>query len=464
NNLNWNIPAGTSKTMLVRVDLSNNTASGTAGDGYAFDIAAVGDVTSLDSDSNTVNPGAASAGVNGTTSPTQVLTVKNSGSMTLATSADSPVKGAVYWGQTNAPISKFRISATDEGQYIEKLTIAASTAAEKADAAANVKEVILSYKNKAGSTITRTQSFGQGASVNFNWESTDANRPYVPQDGSLDITVNANMKTKTEGATQIASTPQDVFFSLDLMDSFNNSYVNGFRAVGDGSGTVIDGTGSNIADVAGAFDQYVYRVFPKIEQVALSSPYSLLGTPIVFKFSVTAMGAPGSNLRFDNEHNSSGSINFEIVASGQSSVNTTTSTTFSILDESGTVIDTGTLRSIGTPGAADTSQTISMAAAASGVQPGKNASISFNFGSQDIEIPAGGTRTFSIRLDNPTQHYGNAGTTGRAPDYFQVTLQDDIAGLINWVADYAGNTNSLDQASTTGVLRSVPLYGPTFQR
>ena len=463
-NLDWNIPAGTSKTMLVRVDLSNNQASGTAGDLYAFDIAATGDVTALDSDSNTVNPGAASAGVNGTTSPTQVLTVKNSGSMTLATSADSPVKGAVYWGQTNAPISKFRISATDEGQYIEKLTIAASTAAEKADAAANVKEVILSYKNKAGSTITRTQSFGQGASVNFNWESTDANRPYVPQDGSLDITVNANMKTKTEGATQIASTPQDVFFSLDLMDSFNNSYVNGFRAVGDGSGTVIDGTGSNIADVAGAFDQYVYRVFPKIEQVALSSPYSLLGTPIVFKFSVTAMGAPCSNLRFDNEHNSSGSINFEIVASGQSSVNTTTSTTFSILDESGTVIDTGTLRSIGTPGAADTSQTISMAAAASGVQPGKNASISFNFGSQDIEIPAGGTRTFSIRLDNPTQHYGNAGTTGRAPDYFQVTLQDDIAGLINWVADYAGNTNSLDQASTTGVLRSVPLYGPTFQR
>ncbi|KKU22486.1 MAG: hypothetical protein UX31_C0001G0004 [Candidatus Nomurabacteria bacterium GW2011_GWA1_46_11] len=463
-NLDWNIPAGTSKTMLVRVDLSNNQASGTAGDLYAFDIAATGDVTALDSDSNTVNPGAASAGVNGGLTPTQVLTVKNSGSMTLATSADSPVKGAVYWGQTNAPISKFRLSATDEGQYIEKLTIAASVAAEKTDAAANVKEVILSYKNKAGSTITRTQSFGNAASVNFNWESTDVNRPYVPQDGSLDISVNANMKTKSEGATQLVTAAQDVFFSLDLVDKFNGSHVNGFRAVGEGSGTVLDGTGTNINDVLGAFDQYVYRVFPKIEQVALSSPYSLLGTPVVFKFSVTAMGAPGSNLRFDNQHNSSGSINFEIVASGQSNVNTTTSTTFSVLDENGTIIDTGTLRSLGTPGAADTSQTISMAAAASGVQPGLNSSISFNFTSQDIEIPAGGTRTFSIRLDNPNQHYGNAGATGRAPDYFQVTLLDDQNNLINWVADYDGSTNSLDQGSTTGVLRSVPLYGPTFQR
>src|SRR3989344_5651021 len=153
-NLNWNIPAGTSKTMLVRVDLSNNTASGTAGDLYAFDIAATGDVTSLDSDNTTVNPSAASAGVNGGLTPTKVLTVKNSGSMTLATAASSPVAGALYWGQANAPVSKFRLSATDEGQYLEKLTIAASVAAEATDAAATVKEVVLTYKNTEGATLT----------------------------------------------------------------------------------------------------------------------------------------------------------------------------------------------------------------------------------------------------------------------------------------------------------------------
>lgn len=467
-NLAWDIPAGTSKTMLVRVDLSNNQASGSAGDLYSFDIAATGDVTSLDSDSNTVNPGAASAGVNGGLSPTKVLTVKNSGSMTLATSSDSPAKGALYWGQQNAPVSKFRLSTTDEAQYIEKLTIGASVAAERTDAAANVKEVSLTYKNKAGNTLTVTQSFGNAASANFAWGSADPNRPYVPKDSSLDIAVNANMKTKDEGATQTTGTAAGplVSFSLDLHDTYNGSVANGFRAVGEGSGTVIDGSGANIKWIAGAYDQYVYKIFPKIELVALPTPYSLLGTPTVFKFSITAMGLNTANLRFDNEHKGSGSIAFEVIASGQSEINTTTSTTFSVLDETGVVIDgPSALRFINDPSAADTSQTISFAQDKPyGVDPDINSSISFDFAGQDIEIAGGNTRTFSIRLNNPTQHYGNAGSTGRAPDYFQVTLQDDQAGLINWVGDYNGNTNALDTPSATGVLRSVPLYGPTFQR
>ncbi|MEK7603852.1 MAG: hypothetical protein AAB461_01900 [Patescibacteria group bacterium] len=465
-NLAWDIPAGTSKTVLVRVDLSNNQASGTAGDLYAFDIAATGDVTSLDSDSNTVNPGAAA--VNGGLTPTKVLTVKNSGSMTLATSSDSPAKGALYWGQQNAPVSKFRLSSTDEAQYIEKLTIGASVAAERTDAAANVKEVSLTYKNKAGSMLTVTQSFGNAASANFAWGSADPNRPYVPKDSSLDVAVNANMKTKDEGASQTTGTAAGplVSFSLDLHDTYNGSVANGFRAIGEGSGTVIDGSGANIKWIAGAYDQYVYKIFPKIELVALPTPYSLLGTPTVFKFSITAMGLNTANLRFDNEHKGSGSLAFEVVASGDSEINTTTSTTFSILDETGVVIDgPSALRFINDPSAADTNQTISFAQDKPyGVDPDTNSSISFDFAGQDIEIAGGNTRTFSIRLNNPTQHYGVAAGTNRAADYFQVTLQDDQAGLINWVGDYNGGTSALDTPSTTGVLRSVPLYGPTFQR
>ena len=325
----------------------------------------------------------------------------------------------------------------------------------------------MSYKNKAGSTVTTTQSFGINASANFNWSSTDANRPYVPKDSSLEIAVNANMKTKDEGATQTTGTDAAglVQFSLDLVDSFNNSYVNGFRAVGEGSGIVIDGTGTNIADVVGAYDQTVYRIFPKIEQVALPSPYSLLGTPTVFKFSITAMGLATANLRFDNQHNGSGSIQFEVVASGDSAINTSTSTTFSVLDENGTIINGPRALRQATPSEADTSQTVAVAQdKPTGTDPDINASLSFNFSGQDIEIAGGETRTFSIRLNNPTMHYANAGATGRAADYFQVTLQDDQAGLINWVGNYDNTTGSLDTPSETSVLRSLPLYGPTFQR
>ncbi|HEY4474792.1 MAG TPA: hypothetical protein VJC06_02630 [Candidatus Paceibacterota bacterium] len=443
-NLDWNIPAGTSKTMLVRVDLSSNAASGTAGDGYAFDIAGTADVTALDVDSNTVNAG--NQKVNGTApAPTQVLTVKESGSMTLAVSSDSPQKGAIYWGQTNAPISKFRLSSTDEGQYIEKLTIAASNSTENTNAKNNVKTVYLTYKNKTGSILTTSQSMGNAASVNFAWATGNANRPYVPQDSSLDVSVNVDMKTKAEGATPTNASPESVYFGLDLVDSFNGSYANGFRAVGDGSGSVLDGTSTNINDVSGSNDQYVYRVYPKFDQVALPSPYNLLGTPTVFKFSITAMGLSDSTLRFDNESTGSGSIKFEVVSSGEYTYGTTTSTTYTIYDEAGVTIDTS-----------------SSSGDSKGLAP--NASLSFNFSSKDVEISGGLSKTFRVEVTNPNNNYAKTSDTGRAADYFQLTLLDDADGLINWVADYNNGLTATDTSSIAGTLRSLPLYGPTFQR
>lgn len=443
-NLSWEIPAGTSKTVLVRADLSSNAVSGTS-DLYAFDIAATGNVTALDVDSNTINAG--NAAVNGTLTPTRVLTVAGSGSMTIAQAADSPRKGALYWGQTNAPISKFRLSATDEGQFIEKLTIAASNSTENTHAGNNVKTVYLTYKNKAGDTMTKSQSFGSAASVNFNWASTDANRPYVPQDSSLDLSVNADLRTKAEGATPTNASPATVSFSLDLVDSFNGSYANGFRAVGDGSGTVLDGSSTSfVNDVLGSNDQYVYRVFPEIAQVSLPSPYNLIGTPTVFKFTITAKGAPGSTLRFDNEATpGSGSIKFEVQASGQWSQGGT-STSFLVFDENNTTIDSGALT------------------ATADANPSKDATLTFDFTSADVEIGAGNTKTFSVQITNPGTNYAKTSTTGRAADYFQLTLADDAAGVINWVADYNNATTAIDTASTVGTLKSLPLYGPTFQR
>lgn len=442
-NLGWNIPAGTSKTLLVRSDLSSNAASG-ASDFYSFDIAATGNVTALDVDSNTINAG--NAAVNGTISPTRILTLAGSGSMTLAQAAGSPAKGSIYWGQTNAPISKFRLSATDEGQFIEKLTIAASNSTENTHAGNNVKTVHLTYKNKAGDTLTKSQSFGSAASVNFNWSTTDTNRPYVPQDSNMELSVNADLRTKSEGATPTNASPASVYFSLDLLDRFNGSFANGFRAVGDGSGEVLDGSSASFGnDVLGANDQYVFRVFPEISQVTLPSPHTLIGTPVVFKFTVTAKGVSGATLRFDNEAAGSGSLKFEVQASGQWSQGGT-STSFTIFDENNTTIDSGAIT------------------ATADANPSKDATLTFDFTSADVEIAAGQTKTFSIQITNPGTNYAKASSTGRAADYFQLTLVDDAAGVINWVADYNNGTTSADTASVVGTLKNLPLYGPTFQR
>ncbi|MBI2674599.1 MAG: hypothetical protein HYX22_02580, partial [Candidatus Yanofskybacteria bacterium] len=388
---------------------------------------------------------AANQKVNGTVAaPTQVLTVKNSGSITVAAAADSPQKSAVYWGQTNAPISKFRLAATDEGQFIERFTIYASNTTENTHAKNNVKTVFVTYKNKAGSTLTTSKAMGNTASANFVWSAADENRPYVPQDSSMDIAVNADMKTKSEGATQKNSTPESVYFSLDFVFSFDGSFANGFRAVGDGSGTVISGNASGLGnDIPGANDIYVYRVYPEIAQVALSSPYNLIGTPTVFKFTITAKGLSDSTLRFDNEAAGSGSIKFEVEASGQYA-QSNTSTSFSVYDESNVLIDSGTMK-------ADS-------------RPSPNASLTFDFSSKDVEIAGGGTKTFRVELTNPSTNYAKTSATGRAADYFQLILLDNETGLLNWVADYNNATTAVDTDSIVGTLKSLPLYGPTFQR
>ena len=443
----WTIAGGATKTMLVRADLTTNAASGTY-DYYAFDIISTSHVTALDSSSNTVN-GDDNTGPNGETTATQVLTVASSGTLTPSQAPDSPIKGAAYWGQNNVPFSKFRLTSTVEGQYIEKLTIAASVAAEIIDAAANVKSITLTYKNKAGSTLTSNQSFTSGASANFGWSSpvgsgTDL-RPYVPKDSNLDITAAASLRTSAEGATQdtgVASTPT-VFFSLDLTDTYNGSTTNGFKAVGEGSGTVLNGASTNIKSVSGKNNLYIYRVYPKVDIVALSSPYLLIGTPDVYKFTVTAMGLPDSKLLFDNQGATSGSFKFEVIASGQQT-NSNTSTSFEVYDETNLLIDTGTIDSDSTPS--------------------PHASLTFNFGSQDVEISGGTSKTFRIVLTNPSQWYAKTSATGRSADYFQLVLRDDEDGLISWVGNSTGSTNDLDSVSTTNVLRNLPATGPTFQR
>ena len=157
------------------------------------------------------------------------------------------------------------------------------------------------------------------------------------------------------------------------------------------------------------------------------------------------MGLSDSTLRFDNESTGSGSIKFEIVSSGEYTYGTTTSTTYTIYDEANVTIDTS-----------------SSSGDSKGLAP--NGSLSFNFSSKDVEISGGLSKTFRVEITNPNNNYSKTSATGRAADYFQLTLLDDEAGLINWVADYNNGLTAVDTTSVTGTLRSLPMFGPTFQR
>ena len=288
--------------------------------------------------------------------------------MTVAAAPDTPSTAAAYWKQTGVEFSKFRFTTTDEGQYLETLNFYTPSGDTVADNTNNVKAVYLTYKNKAGNTMTASGNFNTAGSVSYSF--TGDSRPYVPADSSLDVSLKTDMKSKAEGATN------NVAFSLD----FSGGAADEFRAVGD-SGTVMTGSDSDIVNRT-ANDMYVYRVFPKITKVtdtSLEANKSELNPTEqeVLRFTVEAMGASDSKLLFDNANASSGSIKFEVIASAEGGGGAgAADPIFRVFDASdGSQVDVnGTITNAGTAS--------------------PNPSISFDFSSKDIEIAGGGSKTF----------------------------------------------------------------------
>lgn len=435
-NLSWSIPSGATKTLLVQNDLSTNPTSGSS-DVYSFDIAATTDVTAIDQNSNTVN--AANAAVNGTTAPTTYVTVNSSGTLASALAADAATSAPVYWGQQGAAFSKFKFTSTNEGFFVQRLNL--YTADTAADLVNNIDSVTVSYTNKAGNTMTATGTFNSSASVSFSFAdpapgapvSSDV-RPYVPKDNVLYVTVTANVKT---AAALFRATNKN--FSIDLSAVHDDE----FRAVGEGSGVVKQGT--NITTTAGN-NMYVYRSYPQ---------FSFIGTPAttiavgqdVFKFSINATGlsSDGATVFFDgNTAAASGSMKFAVIASGENG-NALNFDLRRVVDSSGAGVD-------------------QLVATSGSVSPGSGAtaaSASFTFGSggnQSINIPAGSSNTFVLRLNTVTG-FANPGTnTGRAADFLQVIMRNNEASLIKWT-DNGGTDRDASPPSTANILKTLPMYG-----
>ena len=88
NNLNWNIPAGQTKTLLVKANLLNLAAP--TKHWFGFDIVNTTDVTAVDSSNNTVN--AANEDRNGGASITTAVNVVDAGYLFVTEHDDSPSK------------------------------------------------------------------------------------------------------------------------------------------------------------------------------------------------------------------------------------------------------------------------------------------------------------------------------------------------------------------------------------
>ena len=436
NDLNWVIPAGGTKTLGVKVNLGSNALADT--DYFAFDINATTDVTALDNGSRTVNAG--NADINGGTTSTIVVTVLDSGSLTVAIStADSSLRDhAVYWGQMGDVAGVWRFRATNEAQLLETLQFGEADAGgtQETDLATNAKAVYLEYKNKAGALLTKSGTFSDAGTVSFGFTGDD--RPYVPKDANLDVKLKIDYKSKADGGATSNKT-----WDLDFIGD-SGAGTNTFKAIGEGSGIVLQGNSTNIEnqDQAGAgINIRNYRVFPEFALVAPTATKLSAADPVL-TFTITAKGTTDSILLFDNAAAGSGSIDFAVLASG---VGYSADPNFTVRDGAGVIIDTGSI----------TDAVISLS--------GKRASLSFNFGSADVEINGGSSKTFKIYLDSVAD-FNTPTAVGVGADYFQLVLRDDENGLIDWVDNSSGEgtTNATDVASTAGYLRDLPMSGYQF--
>ncbi len=450
NNLSWTIPAGGTKTLGAKVNLGSNELANT--DYFSFDIAATTDVTALDKSSKTVNAG--NSAPNGAT-PTVYMSVLASGSLAVANSSNTPSDHAVYWGQTGDGIGAWRFTAANEAFSLEKIQFQVATAAiERDNATKNVKTVYLEYKNKAGATVTKSSTLNGVASVAFGFTGDD--RPYVPKDGSLEVTMKADFKVKAEGATTASQTTDQ--FNVSFMGD-SGIGTNTFRAVGEGSGVIVKANSVNIADQASTTDIKVFRVFPEFSFTAPTATKLTTNDPVM-TFTVTAKGLADSRLFFDNQAVASGSIRFEVVASG---VGTTADPAFTVRDAAdSSVVDTGTITN------------------APATAP--RASLSIDFGNdgtgKDIEIAGGSSKTFKIFLDTITDFNTPINTTaGVGADYFQLVMRDENDGtnaVVTWVANSTNATTDSDTTNGNGIagvssgnqvngfLRQLPMAGYQF--
>jgi hypothetical protein len=177
---------------------------------------------------------------------------------------------------------------------------------------------------------------------------------------------------------------------------------------------------------------YVYRAYPKFTTVSLPDGASS-GQAVVGKFTITAMGASGSEVLFGTTAAGSGSMIFDTLASGQVAVADPTITLYD--DATGTILDTAVFD-------VDVN----------------NASVSFNSFAVALSIPAGTSKTVRVVGDLSAHNRPANNTIGRAADYFQLILQDE-ASVVAWV-DGAGSDTVGDAVNVAGYIDNLPAYGP----
>jgi hypothetical protein len=308
--LNWTIPAGESKTLLVKADISSAApaSASTADTWIAFDIENAADISAVDKDGNTVDATGNNANT-GASTPTTFFGVAKYGSLAIVAASDTPDKSIAVMGTSDNEVSKFKLTSTNEAWSIEKFSVVLDDGQGIDEinrdnfSAVKIKYQTAAQAGTSNWTVSTGKTFGATASLAFSF-GTGADRIYVPRDDSTYVTVLASIAGYNGGSNGAKS---KVPFKLYPLSGSTSSFL----AYGAQSGeqlfevTEPASTGFNL--------HFVARSKPVFAKEAWSG-----GELELARFSITAVGY---DVIFDGSSDTtteyaSAGFQFDVVASG----------------------------------------------------------------------------------------------------------------------------------------------------
>ena len=275
--LNWKIPKGQTKLLLVKANLSKNANANNANDQVGIILNDADNVTAEnstgDSVSATLSPTNGPNTNNGnwaSSSPNVYITVAQNGTLTVSAPPTQVEDQIVIAGQKEVKMAIFKVKSQYEDFTIKKLTL--NLVGANANRA--LHNLIIKYPTGSNSkkpttldgktTVPAPQS---GNEVKF-----DGLNFKVPKDNdNIYFEVYGDFQSIQEGSTNGAQTGDTVSVSWP---SVNDSTK--FEAVGEGSGTSVYNSGSAIT----SNKSYLRRGVPTIAYVGKSPGTISFGTEV----------------------------------------------------------------------------------------------------------------------------------------------------------------------------------------
>ncbi len=309
----WDLAAGATDTLKVYCSFAN-PSDGTDTNYFAFDLADLSeDMVVQDEDGNDVDP--TTDAPNGTTTPTNVVTLANAGTLAATASASTPNADFVLTSSTDNHVASYTFTATNEDFEVQTLSFSeeeaeddqcgfsgqsatqlantaisancSATAGDDTLYANNISLVTIAYPLEDGTTNEVSASMSSNE-VKFNL--VDGEYFYVPVGEPVDVDVYVNVPATARDAGGSATSNEEIRMGL-FVDATNDD---NFKAFGVGSGALEDDDNeSAIGNDRYATDgiaTFVVRETKPTVSLSSSSPSgaSVPGLIEVLRFNVAA--------------------------------------------------------------------------------------------------------------------------------------------------------------------------------